>query len=113
MGLGKRLAHLLRMVRIIRDLAHFMKYDNALGQHIDVWNQDGGTASEQSYKCVPFYLSTAGYGLFVRHSGEVEYEVGSEKVSRIAIAVRGESLEYYFIHGSNPVEVNAPINYST
>lgn len=75
------------------------------GQHVDIWNQDGGTASEQAYKCVPFYFSTAGYGLFVNHPGEVEFEVGSEKASRVAFAVRGESLEYFFIYGSNPLEI--------
>lgn len=75
------------------------------GQHIDIWNQDGGTASEQAYKCVPFCFSSAGYGLFVNHPGEVEYEVGSEKVSRISMAVRGESLEYFVIYGSTPLEI--------
>ncbi|KAG9056416.1 hypothetical protein FS842_010750 [Serendipita sp. 407] len=75
------------------------------GQRIDIWNQDGGTASEQAYKCVPFYFSTAGYGLFVNHPGEVEFEVGSEKVSRVAISIRGEQLEYFFISGSTPLEV--------
>ncbi|KAG8825763.1 hypothetical protein FRC17_008547, partial [Serendipita sp. 399] len=75
------------------------------GQHIDIWNQDGGTASEQAYKCVPFYFSTAGYGLFVKHAVEVEFEVGSEKVSRVAISIRGEQLEYFFIYGRTPLEV--------
>ena len=56
---------------------------------------------------MPFYFSTAGYGLFVNHPGEVEFEVGSEKASRIAFAVRGESLEYFFIYGSNPLEVRS------
>ena len=27
------------------------------GQSVDIWNEDGGTASEQAYKNVPFYLS--------------------------------------------------------
>lgn len=72
-----------------------------------MWNQDGGTASMQAYKCVPFYFSTAGYGLFVNHPGEVEFEVGSEKVSRIAISVRGESLEYFLIYGATPLEVRS------
>lgn len=35
------------------------------GQVVDVWNEDGGTASEQAYKNVPFYLSDAGYGVFI------------------------------------------------
>ena len=33
------------------------------GQVVGIWNQDGGTSSEQTYKNVPFYLSSKGYGL--------------------------------------------------
>ena len=29
------------------------------GQTVDIWNADGGTCSEQSYKSIPFYISTA------------------------------------------------------
>ena len=32
---------------------------------VDIWNEDGGTASEQAYKNVPFYLTNRGYGVFV------------------------------------------------
>ena len=31
------------------------------GQTVDIWNADGGTATEQAYKNVPFYLTSAGY----------------------------------------------------
>lgn len=33
------------------------------GQVVGIWNQDGGTSSEQTYKNVPFYLSSKGYGM--------------------------------------------------
>ena len=39
------------------------------GQAVDIWNADGGTSSEQAYKNVPFYLTNAGYGVFVNHPG--------------------------------------------
>ncbi|STQ07865.1 alpha-xylosidase [Enterobacter cloacae] len=29
------------------------------GQQVDTWNRDGGTSTEQSYKNIPFYLTTA------------------------------------------------------
>src|SRR5436190_1856550 len=35
------------------------------GQVVDIWNEDGGTSSEQSYKNIPFYLTNHGYGVFV------------------------------------------------
>ena len=31
------------------------------GQSVSIWNEDGGTSSEQSYKNIPFYLSNRGY----------------------------------------------------
>ncbi|WP_315097800.1 alpha-xylosidase, partial [uncultured Cellulomonas sp.] len=75
------------------------------GQSVDIWNEDGGTASEQAYKNVPFYLSDAGYGVFVDHPGRVSFEVGSEAVSRTQFSVPGQSLEYYVIHGPTPKEI--------
>src|SRR5699024_11974898 len=38
------------------------------GQTVDIWNKDGGTSSEQSYKNIPFYLSNKGYGILDRKS---------------------------------------------
>lgn len=75
------------------------------GQQIDVWNADGGTATHQAYKNVPFYLTSAGYGIFVNHPGRVSFEVGSEINARVQFSVAGESLEYYVIYGPTPAEV--------
>ncbi|WP_341716656.1 alpha-xylosidase [Micromonospora sp. FIMYZ51] len=69
------------------------------GQTVDIWNADGGTASEQAYKNVPFYLSSAGYGVFVDHPEHVSFEVGSEVVSQTQFSVPGQSLTYYLIDG--------------
>ncbi|KAG9029478.1 hypothetical protein FRB95_005280 [Tulasnella sp. JGI-2019a] len=71
------------------------------GQQVSCWNEDGGTASQQAYKCVPFYLSSKGYGLFVNHPEEVDFEIGCEKCSRVGFSVRGESLEYFVIGGGS------------
>ena len=67
------------------------------GQTVDIWNEDGGTASEQSYKNIPFHLSSCGYGVFVNHTENVSYEIGSEVVSRLQFSVAGESLRYCII----------------
>ena len=37
------------------------------GQTVEVWNNDGGTCSEQTYKSIPFYVSSRNYGVFVNH----------------------------------------------
>lgn len=75
------------------------------GQTVDIWNKDGGTSSEQSYKNIPFFLSSKGYGVFVNHPEEVSFELGSETVSRTQFSVQGEYLDYYFINGPTPKEV--------
>ncbi|MGB7539875.1 MAG: alpha-xylosidase, partial [Anaerolineales bacterium] len=75
------------------------------GQVVDIWNQDGGTGSEQAYKNVPFYITNRGYGVFVNHPGRVSFEVASEKVARVQFSVPGQSLEYFVIYGPTPKEV--------
>jgi alpha-D-xyloside xylohydrolase len=37
---------------------------------VGLWNEDGGTSSEWSYKNVPFYLTNRGYGFFINHSAD-------------------------------------------
>lgn len=66
---------------------------------------DGGTSSDQAYKCVPFYITNRGYGVFINHPGEVEVEVGSEKVSRVGVSVADSNLEYFLIYGDTPLQV--------
>ncbi|MGJ9431566.1 alpha-xylosidase [Actinotignum sp. GS-2025b] len=80
---------------------HFVKN----GQSVDIWNEDGGTSSEQAYKNVPFYISTAGYGILVLNTGDLSFEIGSEAVSRIQFSVSGDELEYLIIAGPSPKEI--------
>lgn len=75
------------------------------GQSIDIWNEDGGTSTEQSYKNIPFYISNKGYGVFVNHPERVSFEVGSEMVKKVQFSVAGESLDYFFINGPSMKEV--------
>src|SRR6478735_779808 len=75
------------------------------GQVVDIWNEDGGTGSEQTYKNIPFYVSNKGYGVFVNHPEQVSFEVASEKVSKSQFSVAGEYLDYYIIAGNGLKEV--------
>lgn len=75
------------------------------GQVVDIWNKDGGTSSEQSYKNIPFYVTNKGYGVLVNDPGAVSFEVASEKVKKVQFSVPGESLEYFVIDGPEPKEV--------
>jgi len=69
------------------------------GQTVDIWNEDGGTSSEQAYKNIPFYLTNKGYGVFINQPELVSLEVASEKVKKVQFSVEGESLEYFIIDG--------------
>lgn len=71
------------------------------GQNVQIWNADGGTCCDQSYKSVPFYVSSNGYGVFVNSSDNVSYEVASDTVSKVSFTVPGESLEYFIIAGED------------
>ncbi len=81
------------------------------GQNVETWNSDGGTCSDQSYKCIPFYVSSRGYGVFVNSSDKVSYEVASDTVSKVSFTVPGERLEYFLIGGADLTEVIS--NYTT
>lgn len=75
------------------------------GQSVDIWNEDGGTSTEQSYKNIPFYLTNKGYGVFVNHPERVSFEVGSENVKKVQFSVPGEGLDYFLINGPTMKEV--------
>ncbi len=75
------------------------------GQSIDIWNEDGGTDSEQSYKNVPFYLTSKSYGVFVNNTAKVSFEVGSETISKTQFSVSGESMEYILFGGNTMKDV--------
>lgn len=75
------------------------------GQDVEIWNADGGTCSSQSYKSIPFYVSSRGYGIFTNSSDKVSYEVASDTVSKVSFTVPGEELEYFVIGGANLTDV--------
>lgn len=71
------------------------------GQVVDMWNEDGGTCSEISYKNIPFYITNKGYGVFVNTSAAVSYEICSEVVTRVQFSVPGECLDFMVIGGED------------
>lgn len=67
------------------------------GQVVDIWNEDGGTSSEISYKNIPFYLSNRNYGVLVNEAGPVSFEVCSESVTKVQFSVPGQRLDFVII----------------
>lgn len=69
------------------------------GQTVEIYNEDGGTSTEQAYKNIPFYISNKGYGVLVNHPERVSFEFGTENVTKAAFSVEGGSLDYFFFNG--------------
>lgn len=83
------------------------------GQVIDIWNEDGGTSSQISYKNIPFYMTNSGYGVFVNTPGKISFEVASEKVEQVEFSVMDEEVEFFIIYGPTPKEVLKKYTYLT
>lgn len=81
------------------------------GQKVEMWNSDGGTCTEKSYKCIPFYVSSRSYGVLVNSSDRVSFEVMSDTVSRVSFTLPGEELEYFVVGGEDMEDVIR--NYTT
>lgn len=75
------------------------------GQVVDMWNEDGGTCSEISYKNIPFYITNKGYGVFVNSTDAVSYEICSEVVTRVQFSVPGEKLDFMIVGGEDMKDV--------
>ena len=75
------------------------------GQSVSIWNEDGGTSTEQSYKNIPFYVTNKGYGVLVDHPEKVEFEVANEMVTKTQFSVEGSYLDYFFIDGPSMKDV--------
>jgi alpha-D-xyloside xylohydrolase len=66
-----------------------------------LWNQEGfGNSSPASYKRIPFYMSTRGYGLFIHSANAIRCRVGDlDHTALSAIVDDTTSLDLYFIYG--------------
>ena len=71
------------------------------GQVVDIWNEDGGTASEISYKNIPFYVTNRGYGVLVNDPGPVSFEVCTEATTKVQFSLPGHRLDFLVIGGGD------------
>lgn len=76
------------------------------GRRIVSWNYDAfSSESERSYKNVPLYLSSRGYGLLVGSGAATEFDLCHSTHSCVQIAVPDDLLDYYMIAGPAPADV--------
>jgi alpha-D-xyloside xylohydrolase len=73
---------------------------NRWGQELNFWAVDSGNVtSGRAYKNVPFFMSTAGYGLFVHSSFPMVYRMGSESNASYSFHILDNQLDYFIIRG--------------
>lgn len=83
---------------------HFTRFDRA-GSTIDLQVAEAsGTGSRRAYKSVPFWISSAGYGVFVNQSAHMTVWAGSLSAADIQLAVEDDHLDWFLFVGG-PKEV--------
>lgn len=82
------------------------------GNSFAMWNTDQwgfGTASDPTYKSIPFYLADGGdagcHGLFLDNTWRSWFDFGHRRAGEIEIAAEGGAIDYYLIHGPTLAEV--------
>ncbi|TDQ50774.1 TIM-barrel domain-containing protein [Actinorugispora endophytica] len=76
------------------------------GRRALMWNFDAfGAESDRSYKNVPLYVSSRGYGLLVDTGSPAEFDMGQSTHSCVQVVVPDDLLDYHVIAGPGPREV--------
>jgi alpha-D-xyloside xylohydrolase len=76
------------------------------GQQVLMWNYDAfGVESDRSYKNIPWYLSSRGYGLLVGGGAPVRFDLCASTGSSVQIVVPDDLLDYYVVGGGDPAAV--------
>ena len=81
---------------------------NKLGQTIDVNVEEAlGAVTPRSYKSIPFWVSSGGWGAFLNHSARSTAWIGSRCVTHLQIAVDEPWLDMFVFVGSIPTVLAA------
>ncbi len=83
----------------------FAKMDLS-GRTLVLYNQDGqGVNNRRTYKNVPFYLSSEGYGLFLHTSAYAKFSLADHSTRSAQILVDEECLDVFLIASSQPERI--------
>lgn len=76
------------------------------GLAVDVWNRDAlGVRTDESYKNVPFFISSRGYGFFLNHAASSRFQMGSASTASWQVHAQGKAVEYLIIPAKDPSEI--------
>ncbi len=83
----------------------FAKMDLS-GKTFQLKNQDGqGVNNKRTYKNIPFYLSSAGYGLFLHTSAYSKFSLADHSTRSAQLLVEHPVLDVFLIAGADPDEI--------
>ncbi len=78
-----------------------------VGQTVDLNMVEAlGTTTPRSYKNIPFFWTTRGWGVFFNHSARMTCWVGSRGAADVQVAIEDDFLDYYLFVGT-PSEILA------
>lgn len=70
------------------------------GQMINLWHANAtGNTWPLSYKNVPFFLSSYGYGIFINSTYPIRYHMGDLSHTRYSMHLQHSLLDYFFVYG--------------
>lgn len=76
------------------------------GQAINLWHANAtGNTWPMSYKNVPFFMSSRGYGLYVNSAYPIKYHMGDLAHVRYSVHLQHSLLDMFFIYGPTLKEV--------
>ncbi len=85
----------------------FIQLDK-VGQTVDLNMTDGmGVITPRTYKNVPFYVTTQGYGVYFNHSSLLTFWVGSMSAADVQVGVEDDFLDYFVMVGQITDVLNA------
>ena len=80
---------------------------NLRGRRAASWIDDPicVTTTDVNYKTVPFYQSSAGYGVFLNSSRRAVFEMGSFSFTSVSFMTQEPIMDYFFIPGPSHAEI--------
>lgn len=96
----------------IRDDEHFYGFGEKFmgldkkGQNIDLWNTNClGCNTNRTYKNIPFFMSTKGYGIFMHTSNAINCNMGQHADKAYTMMTDDDQIDYFFIYGPEMKEI--------
>jgi alpha-D-xyloside xylohydrolase len=81
---------------------------NKVGLRVNGWLVNAwGAGTDDTYKEIPFFVSTGGYGIFANTTFRSRWDMGSRSVSSYTFLIDDPRLDFFFIYGPSLKEILA------